>query len=145
MAKRPPYDAATKEHAIKLAAQVGKAEAARRTGISAGTIGAWCSRAGVATGCTELMRAATEARTATHEARRAALAEQMLLIAEKAAELELAKMVDAPLFQVVGSRTRAIHDHQLLAGAATSRTEVVGREVATTVLDELKARRAQVA
>lgn len=139
---RARYDENFRQQAIALAVEIGPADAARQLGVKAATLRSWCSRADVATDAArETTKAATEALKATAEERRALLATKLLTIAELAAEQELAMIADASLRDVVGARTRAIHDHQLLTGAATSRTEHAGKDAAHTIADELAARR----
>jgi cell division septum initiation protein DivIVA len=71
-----------RDEALRLLAEVGKAEAARRTGIPAGTIASWGARTGVAAPAAEQTRVATDARLATIAERKARLAERMLTEAE---------------------------------------------------------------
>lgn len=140
---RTRYDAATKQRAIALGAEVGPGEAARRLGIPKPTVASWMLRTGVRTGATERTHAATEAVKATMEERRARLADTLLGTAEIASRRELELLAEASLRDVVGARTRAIHDHQLLVGAPTARTEhSTAPEAAHAVLDEIAARRA---
>lgn len=133
MARRTFTDA-EKAHALELYAEHGKAEAARMTGISAGTIGAWASRAGVATGAAENLRAATAVATARRtfvaEEFRARMVETLAQVAERAAAKELERLAGskASLHEIVGARTRAIHDLQLLSGDPTTRTETVAKD-----------------
>ena len=139
---RKSYTAEQRAEAVDLYREHGAAEAARRTGITAGSIRSWASRSGVATERREELEAGIAAAAVSHEARRATLAEKMLLIAESAADQELTMIEHAKLRDVVGARTRAIHDHQLLTGAATGRTEhTAGKEAAHAVADELEERR----
>lgn len=61
--------------AVRLVAEVGHAEAARRTGVPRGTVASWAHRAGVtAEGATTATVQAVEARVATIAERKAALA-----------------------------------------------------------------------
>lgn len=140
---RARYDEAFRTRAVALAVEHGPAEAARSVGVNAGTIRSWCSRAGVATASAEIMREARDQIILTHEARRAALAEKLLAIAEEAVEVELGMLSNSKLRDVVGARTRAIHDHQLLSGQATTRTEVASKAEALSIADEVAARRAK--
>ena len=107
------------------------AETARQTGIPKRTIADWAKSAGITT-TTAQARAKTEAARAhlalTVEERRAERIEKLNRIADLAADLELDILADEErpsLRDVVGARTRAIHDAELLAGRATSRTESV--------------------
>lgn len=110
--------------------------------IEPATIRSWCSRAGVATGGTEKTRAATEYVKACAEERRARLADRMLDLAEMATDQAEALIGEANLRDVVGLFTRAVHDHQLLSGQATTRSELLepARD-AEALLDELAQRR----
>lgn len=147
---RSTYSDEVKARAVALARDHGPAQAARllaADGITAkpGTIRSWASRAGVATVAATNTRAATEVRLATAAERRARLADRLLEIAEMASEHALATMGEARLSEVVGLFTRAIHDHQLLTGAATSRQEHASPDKAHGLVDELAARRAKTA
>lgn len=130
---RPVYTDAQKAEALDLYESLGAAEAQRRTGINAGTIRSWASRAGVATAAAETTRAATEVSTAQRIHRAEEFRTQMVAtlaeVARTAAAKELALLQSgkATLHEVVGARTRAIHDLQLLTGAATGRTEHLER------------------
>lgn len=147
---RRTFTEAEKAEALALYAEVGKAEAARRTGISAGTIGAWASRTGVATDAAANIRAATEVAAAkrTYDAQefRTQMVGRLAEVAQLAAAKELERLADgkASLHEIVGARTRAIHDLQLLTGAATGRTESVDRtpEVDAELAKVIELRRA---
>lgn len=76
--QRQRYTDEQKAEALRLLAEHGKAEAARRTGIAAGTIGSWATRAGISAEISEQMRPAIEARAATLLQRKQALAEGLL-------------------------------------------------------------------
>lgn len=96
------------------------------TGIPRQTLSRWASDAGVDLGHTaEKTRAAAEARLAKGADRRAELADALLAVAEAALPVEVDRILDgtASLHEIVGARTRAIHDMQLITGAATGRTE----------------------
>lgn len=138
---RTRYDDEQKREAVELALEHGKAEASRRTGIPAGTIGSWMSRAGVATDAAANLSAANAVRLAQMEDRRTRLADRLLEIAELSTEHAVTIMGKAKLSEVVGLFTRAIHDHQLLSGAATARTEVGTVDAAHGLIDELAAQR----
>ena len=130
---RRSYSDEQKAEALALYAEVGAAEAARRTGIKRGTLVSWASRAGVATDAAANLRAATEVAIERRRYVAAEFRSQMLdslaEIATKAAAAELDRIAGskASLHEIVGARTRAIHDLQLLSGDATSRTESVER------------------
>lgn len=123
MARRS-YSRETREAVLAAYPELGAAECSKRWGIPKGTVFAWASRAGVQTHATELTQHATAARQATFAARRSALADKLLAIAEQAAGVESDLLGKAKLYEVVGARTRAIHDHQLLVGEVTNRSEV---------------------
>lgn len=109
--------------AIQLVQEVGVREAAKQCGVSPGAVSKWALAAGVETVHSERTRAALEARQLDAATRRDELATRLLLVAEIGLERELELIATADLRDVVGARTRAIHDAQLLAGQATSRTE----------------------
>lgn len=105
------------------------------TGIPKPNLRRWAAQAGVeVTRATEKTREATAASKANAEERRAKLIAKLGRIADLASDLEVAILLDGDerpsLRDVVGARTRAIHDAELLAGRATSRTASV------TALDE---------
>lgn len=148
MARRV-YTDDEKAEALELYAQHGAAETARRTGISLGTVKSWASRAGVATDAADVTRAATEVASARRsyvaEEFRTQMVETLAQIAETAAQKELQVLAsESPsLDKIVGARTRAIHDLQLLTGAATGRTETIERtpEVEAELAKVLQLRR----
>ena len=145
MAKRI-YTDDERNEALRLYAEEGLAAAVKATGIPKGTIGGWASERGIRTFGSERTAAATAAHLASVEERKAALAEKLLEVAELGVQVEVRLLQgEASLRDVVGARTRAIHDLQLLTGAATGRTEAVHdpRRELGTVRDELAERRGQ--
>jgi transposase-like protein len=135
---RRSYSADERAEALALYVHEGLYVATERTGIPKGTISSWAQRDGLQTVCVpEKVRAAAAMRSATVEERRAALAEKLVEVAELGVELEvdILRSKDANLRDVVGARTRAIHDLQLLTGAATARAEHV---IVDQVDDELQ-------
>ena len=104
------------------------------TGIPQSNLRRWAAQAGIdVVRTTEKTREATEAAKANAEQRRVKLIAKLERIAELAGDLEVEILLgdERPsLRDVVGARTRAIHDAELLAGRATSRTASV------TALDE---------
>lgn len=122
MARRS-YTDAEKAEALALYETDGPTAVQQAMGIPKGTVTRWAQAAGVATVSNERNAAAVEAVMSTHETRKAALAEKLLRIAEAGAQRELDIINASKLRDVVGSRTRAIHDLQLLTGAATARGE----------------------
>lgn len=145
---RATYSDETKTRAVALYLEHGPAEAARRmeaegTKIPQGTIRAWASHGDVATTRLENLHANTDALKATAEERRARLADRMLDLAEMATDHAAQLIGDASLRDVVGLFTRAVHDHELLSGRATTRTEHTTAETIHAVADEVAARRAK--
>lgn len=121
---RTRYDEARKAEAVELAVAHGKAEAARRTGIPAGTIGSWCSRAGLATVATERTAAATEANRQRWEERRSELVHRIGEIAEKALDEVNAQLDDGKLRNAKDAATTMailVDKAQLLSGGSTVR------------------------
>jgi len=123
------YTAEQRAQALWLYSQVGPAEAARQTGVNPGTLRSWAHRTGAATVAPEELRNRTghaRARAhATHADFKADMIEQLSTVASVAVrrEIELVTSDSATLRDIVGARTRAIHDLQLLAGDPTQRTE----------------------
>ena len=116
-------------HALNLLATHTLAEVHATTDIPKSTIRGWALEANVTIArATDKTREATAASKANAEQRRAALVEKLGRIADLAGDLELEILMGdehPSLRDVVGARTRAIHDAELLAGRATSRTESV--------------------
>src|SRR5262245_60874658 len=123
MARRA-YADALKAEVLAAYPELGPAECARRFDVPAGTVAVWANRAGVKAITAEKTQAAVAARVATFADRRARLADRLLALAETAAGREAELISDSKLHEVVGCRTRALHDHQLLTGQVTARTEV---------------------
>lgn len=119
------YTAEQKAEALEVYVTDGPSAAAERFGMTKGCVTKWAKAAGLETVANERTRAATETVVANGQARRAALAERLWAVAEKAVGIELSKLEKADLRDVVGARTRAIHDAQLLTGDATSRSETI--------------------
>lgn len=121
---------ATAEHraqVVAYAVEHGVTTAAKHYSHGKGTVSKWVSAAGETVSSDRNAAAVAQVR-ADAEARKVRLAEKLLEIAELGANLELVLMPDAGLRDVVGARTRAIHDHQLISGAATSRSEQIIEE-----------------
>lgn len=119
--------------------ELGLAGAAKKHKMPKSTLHSWCVELGIATSTPE-QRKTTEAATASSVmARRQKVAqsrERMTLylatIAELGARAEIEMLNKAiagkgetRLGEIVGARTRAIHDLALLSGDATERTELV--------------------
>lgn len=123
--QRTSYTPEQKAAALELLAQVGKAEAARRTGIPAGTIAAWGSRMGVAAPTPEAMRPQVEARQLAWAERKAAIASRFGELADLAVT-ELAERIRNKTIgdrELISAVTVLVDRAQLLTGEATSRTE----------------------
>lgn len=102
------------------------ADTHRQTGIPKQTLSGWAKDEAIDLGrTTEKIREAVAARNAQQATRRADLADALLALAELAVPVEVDMIDSADLRDVVGSRTRAIHDMQLLTGQPTDRTETV--------------------
>lgn len=101
-------------------------------GIPVNTMARWARAAGIDVVARRLdkTREATAASLASREARRIARIDALERLADLAIAAEIEMVTDGELRDVVGCRTRAIHDAELLAGRATSRTSSV------TALDE---------
>lgn len=155
---RKLYDDGVKQQALELYATEGGAAASAATGVPRGTIKSWASRLGVDPPAAERSKARRDAVVARVERtvaeRKVALVTKLGEVAEMGVDWA-ARMLesgdDLSMRDVVGAWTRAIHDLQLLAGDATSRTETMSGdaqqriEAATGVLDELAKRRATAA
>lgn len=127
--------------ALTLYAEAGPTAVQDSLGIPKGTVTGWAKTAGIGTVRNERTAAATEAMALDAAERRARLAERLLTVAERAVDHELAKLATADLRDIVGARTRAIHDHQLLAGEATARSEQQHTDATRdAVLDEARTR-----
>lgn len=149
MQRRLQYTDGQRDEALALLAEVGSAEAARRTGIPSGTIASWGHRHGVtAPAVSEARQASVSAVQATLTERKAALAGDLRSLAAKAVA-KLAEKIDADEVSardLVSALTAAVDRLQLLTGEATARIEQTGAEPVTrtklvNVVDELAARR----
>lgn len=138
---RRSYTDEDKAAALALYAEQGPAEVERQMGIPKATVCNWGRAAGVETVRNERTAAAVEAVKVDAAARKAGLVDKLLRLADAALDVELAKLVGSDLRDVVGARTRAIHDLQLLSGEATGRTEVTER--GASIDDEVKRLAAQ--
>lgn len=151
MVKGRVYTMDQRAKALADVAELGLAEAAKKTGIPKSTLSHWAGQEGVATVIDEDARKRTEAATAVSQmSRKQRLIEsenrltvQLSVIAELAAraEIDILRKGKPTLNEVVGARTRAIHDLQLLGGKATERTEVVETaEDVASLRDQLRLR-----
>lgn len=120
---RRSYTDEQKADALALYAEAGPTAVQEQLGIAKATVAGWAAANGVRTVRNERTAAAVEAARVDAAARRAIVADRLWQIADEASALELTKLRDADLRDVVGARTRAIHDAQLLAGDVTARTE----------------------
>lgn len=147
--QRTRYSPEQKAEALELLATVGKAEAARRTGIPPGTIASWGSRNGVRAVDDERVHAARQA----WAERRAVLADTLGEVADQATAKLKQMIVDDEVSaaELVRAIAVVVDRAQLLSGDATERTEQLSggesaagerRHRATGVVDELAARRA---
>lgn len=143
------YSDAQRLEALALLATVGKAEAARRTGIPAGTIASWGSRSGTKAPPAAATVVATEARVATIAQRKATLAEGLMDDIERMRRDLFAPTIERKVVPgnqyrrtriidvrnpttthgdrrtVVEAVAKAIETVQLLTGGATARTEML--------------------
>lgn len=110
--QRVTYTDEQRNEALTLVAELGQAEAARRTGIPFGTIASWGHRAGVSAPDPSSMKAALEHKANTIAERKGALAVKMLDHAER-----MLGQLTAPITEKV-VKTVAV-------GVGRSETEVV--------------------
>jgi transposase-like protein len=122
---RRTYTADEKAAALALYAEAGPTAVQREMGIPSSTVMSWAKGAGVRTMRNERTASATDAIQADSAKRRANLVHKLVRLADEALDVELGKLANSDLRDVVGARTRAIHDLQLLSGGATARTETV--------------------
>lgn len=156
--QRVTYTDEQRNEALALVAELGQAEAARRTGIPFGTIASWGHRAGVSAPDPSAMKAALEHKANTIAERKGALAVKMLDHAERMLG-QLTAPITEKVVKVVslganaGSETEVVtveYDQpptgdqkriveavgilvekiQLLTGEATARIEQTGAEPA---------------
>lgn len=149
MQPRTQYTREQKAEALGLLIAVGKAEAARQTGIPAGTISSWAVRNGVTTNHAAPEQLAGAAQSVAEQKQK--LVDRLLPLAAKlVTKLEAkASTDDASLKELAQTLMIIVDKVQLLTGQATARTEttIAGVEVeaararAATVLDELAAKR----
>lgn len=149
--RRMQYSDEQRLEALTLLARYGKAEASRRTGIPAGTIASWGVRNGVKAPSVEATRAVLEHRLTTIADRKARLAEDLAVVAQRMladlmaptveqkalvvsdgrgsgshveiAEIHNATTTPAERRMTIEAVAKAIETVQLLTGAATARTE----------------------
>lgn len=148
--QRMHYTDEQRTEALKLLAEVGKAAAARRTGIPAGTIASWGVRHGVHAPPPEAMAKQAEARTVSIVERKVKLAEDLAVAAERMlgdlygprlerkvvtfAALGETRIVDVRHKTTTATErkttieavSKALETVQLLTGEATERIEQIG-------------------
>lgn len=128
--QRMQYTPDQKAEALELLATLGKAEAARATGIPEGTIASWGHRAGVRAPDAPQIRAAAEAVQAAWAVRKVALGEKLGTLCEKMAT-KIDERLDEDSLRGVRDLAASIailvDRAQLLTGGATARTETVER------------------
>jgi transposase-like protein len=138
MARRSFTDEQRAE-ALALYAEVGAAEAARRTGIAAGTIQSWASRSGVATACNERTAAAVEAAQQQWAQRRVAMVHEMGRVAAKALRVAENNLDAGSANKAKDAATTMailVDKAQLLGGDATARHE--SRELRNQLLEQAR-------
>lgn len=144
--QRTTYTPEQKAEALHLLAEVGKAEAARRTGIPSGTIAAWGHRCRVSAPLPEALRPQVEARQISLAQRRAALGEKFLTKAEELIELVDAKTSAIDRKRGIEAARVAAETAQLLTGEPTSRVSATlgtDQERALAIVRQLDERRQQ--
>lgn len=126
---RRSYTDEQRAEALALYVELGAAETARRTGIAKGTVMSWASRSGLAMHATEATRKATEASALKWAQRRQQLVHDIGAVAELAlrqaqVSVETGHARNAKDFAT--TMAILVDKAQLLDGAATSRTALVG-------------------
>lgn len=142
--QRVKYTDTQRTEALALLAEVGKAEAARRTGIPSGTIASWGSRHGVTAPTTEHLAKVNEARKATLAERRAALGETFLTKAEELIECVTTDDSAIDRKRGIEAAREAAEAAQLLTGQPTSRVDATlgtDQERALAIVRQLDERR----
>lgn len=136
---------------MRLVAEVGVNETARRLEVPVGTVASWAHRGHVVSPDAAVMAKATAAKQVAWAERRIALGERLGQIAAMAAE-KVAERVEAGttagVRDLAGAMALFVDKAQLLTGSATARAEVSSPAVAAEakaktadVLDELAAKR----
>lgn len=132
-----------RRHALVVYVDHGPAEAARRTGIPSATIASWAHRNGVQTRCIATTRAATEHSRLRWEERRAEMVHEIGAVAALAlerahAELDAGHARNAK--DLATTMAILVDKAQLLAGDATSRSEVRTVDQIDAQVEQLVAR-----
>lgn len=126
---RKRYTDEAKAEAIELATTVGRPEAARRTGIPAGTIGSWLTRAGLSNADPEGRRERIRVAHETWLQRRVELGNEMGVVAALAlSEIpdRIARGDELAAQRLASTMSALVDKAQLLSGDATERIEQLG-------------------
>jgi len=133
--QRTQWTQAQREQALALVAEVGSHETARRLGIPVGTVASWAKRNGVTSPNPELRAGGIRSASLAWEERRLRLKDKLGDAAERFVDLATSDRVltDVRGRAVVGgandsknymiAASISVDKAQLLAGAATTRTE----------------------
>jgi transposase-like protein len=132
------YTPEQEAEAIALLQEMGPAEAARRTGIAKGTIASWAHRAGLASEAGRMQTAAaTEARALTIAERKTALAEALMLDAERMRRDLFASTTERKAFgatRYTDSEVVTIHNPTTTASERKVTIEAIAKAVETVNL-----------
>lgn len=143
---RTKYTKAQRDEALKLYAQYGAAETARRTGIKRGTLQGWASRAGITVELQENREQRVVAASQTWELIRADLANKIGQLAVKSADQLGEVLANASPREAAIILAILVDKAQLLSGGPTARTESVDkRGQLAELVDELAAQREKAA
>lgn len=149
--QRQRYSSDAKAEALRLLAEVGLCEAERRTGIPRGTISSWGNREGVSSPPSESVLPMLEAKAMTVAQHKAALAEELAVIARQLAATIAEKAAGGDLGprDAVAAFVAVVDKLQLLSGDATARVETLtaaaAKAEAVAIVDQLATRRARAA
>jgi len=138
------YDDAEREEALRLYVELGPAEAARRTGIPAGTVRSWAVRSGATGDRTAKATASVEAARLSWAQRRAEIKTRAGEAAAGFLERAIGAEGTRDVRNLMGGFAVAVDKAQLLDGEATERVEVSAderRQRVAKLRDDLAARR----
>lgn len=147
------FSGADKARALKLLSEIGLSAAAREMGCSHTAIRNWAAEAGVSTRPEEVHKgqiAATQVaaikRRRINEESRAEMTSLLAEIQREAAlaELRMIRSGEASLAELVGARTRALHDQRLIEDKATENVAVAHSVAEIATLREQLRERLQV-
>lgn len=144
MQPRMQWTPEQKTAALELLATVGKAEAARRTGIPPGTIASWGVRCHVAAPTPDALRPVVEARQLSLAQRRTQLGEKFLAVAEELIDCVRTSSLAIDRKRGVEAARAAAEAAQLLTGQPTSRVDATlgtDQERALAIVRSLEERR----